>query len=291
MSDFINFARAHGILIDHLPPAGIWKRYATEDHPRSKNGVVLYNEFYGVVKNFATMTEHATWRGQSAEPIDKAARKQFFDSAKREQAQSHAKAASKAEWIISQCKMEMHEYLANKGFPCERGLVWTSGDAKLLVIPMRIGKELTSVQIIGGDGQKKFLKAGKTARATHVIDNRGPNFICEGYATALSVRRALTAFKMAYTIHVCFSASNALSVSRTLKSGVFVADNDKADKNGRHAGQQVAKESGWITWLAPDEGMDANDFEKQYGYFRLGAQLKALVMSVDCNRNSAAIDK
>jgi hypothetical protein len=32
--------------------------------------------------------------------------------------------------------------------------------------------------------------------------------------------------------------------------------------------------------LSFDEGMDANDFEREYGYFRLGAQIKALVMSL-----------
>lgn len=41
-------------------------------------------------------------------------------------------------------------------------------------------------------------------------------------------------------------------------------------------------QNGWLRRIAPDEGMDANDYEKQYGYFRLGAQLKALVMSADC---------
>ena len=35
MSDFRQFARSRGILIDGLPPIGVWRRYKTEDHPRN----------------------------------------------------------------------------------------------------------------------------------------------------------------------------------------------------------------------------------------------------------------
>ena len=35
MSDLIDFAREHGILIDSIPPLGSWKRFPTEDHPNS----------------------------------------------------------------------------------------------------------------------------------------------------------------------------------------------------------------------------------------------------------------
>ena len=283
MTTFIEFAKAHGVLIDYLPPIGLWKRYPTTDHPKTRNGAALFNEHYGVVRNFATMSEHATWRGQAPLIIDKVARSAFIATAKKEDEVKRRNAANKATWIIGQCKMMPHEYLANKGFPMEAGLVWV--EKNLLIIPMRVGKELTSVQIISADGGKKFLDGGKTKLAAHVINNRGTNIICEGYATALSVRRALTAFKLAYTIHICFSASNALAVSRTLKQGVFIADNDKPDINGRQAGQVAAKDSGWTTWIAPDVGMDANDFEKNYGYFKLGSQLKALIMGLGCNRN------
>lgn len=280
MTSFIEFARAHGVLIDRLPAQGTWHRYPTADHPKTRNGVVMYAEHYGVVRNFATMSEHATWWGQAGTVIDFALKREFYAKAKKDEEAMRRAAADKAAWIIWQCRMEPHEYLANKGFPMESGLVWTKDDQKLLIIPMRIGKDLTSVQIITNDGEKKFLKGGKTSLAAHTINNRGANLVCEGYATALSIRRALTAFKVSYTIHVCFSASNALAVSRTLKRGVFVADNDKADKNGRRAGQAVALESGWATWIAPDEGMDANDFEKNYGYYKLGTQLKSLIMAL-----------
>ena len=42
MLDFISFCRSHGILINSLPPPGVWRRYRTEDHPRKKNGAVKF---------------------------------------------------------------------------------------------------------------------------------------------------------------------------------------------------------------------------------------------------------
>ena len=51
--DFVNFARAHGILIDTTPPLGVWTRYPTEDHPRKKNGAVKFMGNYGLVQNLS----------------------------------------------------------------------------------------------------------------------------------------------------------------------------------------------------------------------------------------------
>ena len=40
--DFLNFCAAHGIIINHAPPIGIWRRYPTTDHPKSRNGAVKF---------------------------------------------------------------------------------------------------------------------------------------------------------------------------------------------------------------------------------------------------------
>ena len=37
---------------------------------------------------------------------------------------------------------------------------------------------------------------------------------CEGYATGLSIRAAMRAIKMRYTIYICFSAGNMKEVAR-----------------------------------------------------------------------------
>jgi putative DNA primase/helicase len=43
---------------------GVWKRYKTEDHPKSKNGAVKFLGTHGFVQNHATMQEVSTWRNE-----------------------------------------------------------------------------------------------------------------------------------------------------------------------------------------------------------------------------------
>jgi putative DNA primase/helicase len=68
--DFLQFAQAHGILIPHLPPVGLWRRYPTEDHPKSRNGAVKYMGDHGFIQNHATMTEVAVWRTEKPVELD-----------------------------------------------------------------------------------------------------------------------------------------------------------------------------------------------------------------------------
>ena len=59
--DFITFARSHGIIINELPPVGVWKRYKTEDHPKKRNGAVKFMGTHGFVQNHATSTVVSLW--------------------------------------------------------------------------------------------------------------------------------------------------------------------------------------------------------------------------------------
>ena len=54
--DLLNFCRAHGILIDSMPPIGMWKRFPTEDHPRSRNGAVKFMGDHAFVQNHASVS-------------------------------------------------------------------------------------------------------------------------------------------------------------------------------------------------------------------------------------------
>ena len=60
--DFITFARSHGIIINELPPVGVWKRYKTEDHPKKRNGAVKFMGTHGFVQNHATSTVVSLWK-------------------------------------------------------------------------------------------------------------------------------------------------------------------------------------------------------------------------------------
>src|SRR5579862_3832374 len=70
MSDFLSFARAHGIVIDHEPPLGVWRRYKTLDKPGKRNGAVKLMGDYGFVQNHAIDVEVAVWkRDERSAPV------------------------------------------------------------------------------------------------------------------------------------------------------------------------------------------------------------------------------
>jgi putative DNA primase/helicase len=147
-----------------------------------------------------------------------------------------------------------HPYLAKKGFADEKGWVWN----ELLVIPMRIAGNLVGCQLIDKSGNKKFLSGQITKGATATFENKGADIVTEGYATALSVRRALKAMRVRYRIHVTFSAGNLLEIAREFPDCVVVADNDST-------GIKVAKQTQRPYWISDVEGFDFNDHELKFG--------------------------
>ena len=255
--DLITFCRLHGILINHLPPVGVWKRYPTEDHPRSSNGAVKYMGNFAHVQNHAVMLEPVTWQAEDGQKIDPQKIVRLAKVQEDKTAKLQAEAASKAAWIVNQCQIGKHEYLKAKGFPDEQGLVWVSKESKLLVIPMRIENRLVGCQLIDTDGSKKFLFGQKTAGAAMVFDNKGMNILCEGYATGLSIKEVLKNLKRRYTIHVCFSAGNMLEVGRQLENPLVIADNDAI-------GISTAKKIASRYWIG-EAGEDFNDTEQRIG--------------------------
>lgn len=173
-------------------------------------------------------------------------------------------ASKKAEWILSQCKLEKHAYFDAKGFSDFEGLVWRpKDDMNLLCIPMRVGKKLVGLQMIDKTGAKKFMPGQVTSKAEFVIDSGAINaddWWCEGYATGLSLRACLHALKLRYRIHVTFSANN---MQRMAHSGYVIADNDASN-----TGAKAAKATGLPYFLAPGVGKDVNDMHQQYGTFK-----------------------
>ena len=260
--DFISFCRGHGIIIDQTPPIGVWKRYRTEDHPNKKNGAVKWMGTYGFVQNHALDTAVSVW--QSDKPDDHKF-KQFIQAATDKVQFMQDKAARKAGWILNQCELFTHEYFVRKGFPDEKGNVWFKDDQKILVIPMRVGNRLVGCQMISETGEKKFLFGQRTSGASFVFDNHGPNFYCEGYATALSLRMILKSMKRRYTIHVTFSAHN---LAKLAKDGYVIADNDASG-----TGEEVAKRTGLNYFMPPEVGDDFNDYHRKVGILKAGLAL------------------
>ena len=256
---FEEFAYEHGLVIDNLS-LDKWMRVKTLDKPNKLNGAYVFDGQGGAVINFATMEKHAIFKSDKPYVID-------HDKIKRvnqERLDRQEEARKKAVYIVKSGLPSTHPYLIRTGFP-ERGLVWK----ELLVVSMRVGSQLVGCQLIDKDGNKKFLSGQITKGASLVIDNKGRDILVEGYATGLSVRRALKLIKARYKIHICFSASNMLEIAKTLNEPLVVADNDPV---GLSTAQKIAS----CYWVG-DAGEDFNDFEVRVGSLVAGESLVSLL--------------
>ena len=279
MSDLIEFARSRGIVIDCLPPIGVWKRYPTVDKPRSDNGAVKYLGDHGHVQNHATMIAPETWSADRDSPAyDPIALQREVKKADEDRLAKQRTAALRASALMKGCRLGKHPYLERKGFAEMDGNVFDHPErGLLLVLPMRRGAELVGAQLIDEDGGKKFLYGQASRGAEFVIDAKGPAVLCEGYATALSIRAALASIKMRYTIHVCFSAFNIRVISEALATlpHAIVADHDESG-----TGERYPKEAGIPYWMPPKVGDDANDFQQRHGLFAASQALRPLILKL-----------
>jgi putative DNA primase/helicase len=266
--DFLDFARSHGIIIHDYPPLGVWKRYPTEDHPRKRNGAVKYLGVYGFVQNHATDTVVTLWKSDNPNVIDQRIVRASVRNAEDEIRKRQQDAVKKAVRMLNDSGYSSHPYLTAKGFSDETGNVLHIEGKPVLLIPMRVGGSLVGVQMIDTDGGKKFLYGQRTSGATFTFDNKGMNIVCEGYATALSVRQALKNLKRRYCLHVCFSAGNMIKVAAGLERGLVIADNDASE-----TGQKTAAQIGWPTWISDTTGEDANDYHRRVGLFKFTQSL------------------
>lgn len=281
--DFVQFARSHGIIINDLPPVGVWKRYPTEDHPRKRNGAVKYMGTHGFVQNHALSTITSLWKPDSGDRLNSVDMRSIIISqaqAEQQRRKLATEAVGKAVRMLNESGYRTHAYLEAKGFPDEQGSVLNIENKPVLLIPMRMGKSLVGVQQIWEDGTKKFLYGQRTSGSTFTFDNKGLNIVCEGYATALSVRAAMKQLKRRYTIHVCFSAGNMVRVAEGLEQGLVIADNDESG-----TGQKAAEEIGWPVWMSDRVGEDANDCHRRIGLFEFSQSLTQSMFDISSARH------
>jgi putative DNA primase/helicase len=218
---------------------------------------------HAFVQNHATDTEVSIWKPDSINESQRRDYSRMAAQAEQEKVRMQEKAAIKAKELLNGSVLATHPYLKSKGFPEEQGWV----NDKKLIIPMRIDGELVGCQVVDADGGKKFLFGQKTANASFDFDNKGKHYLCEGYATALSLRHALRSLKRNYVIHVCFSAGNLLKLAQKF-GGFVIADNDESG-----TGERVAKQTGLPYWMSEVIGEDANDAHQRLGLFKFTQSL------------------
>lgn len=270
---FTEFCQAHGIIIDKPPRLGVWERYPTEAHPRKRNGAVKWMGDYGFLQDHAIHTEVQFWRTDKPVKVDAKLTRLAIQHAAEERRKLQESAAMRASMIVNKCVIGRHDYLKRKGFPDERALLWFNNHVERLVVPMHDDmNRLVGLQLIDEFGGKKFLYGQQTSGANFVMGRGALNVLCEGFATGLSIRAAAQALKHDWRIIVCFSAGNLLNVSKALKPGLVVADNDKSG-----TGERIARETGWRYWLSDTVGEDFNDTHQRVGLHQSAQSLWGLL--------------
>ena len=270
---FIEFARAHGLVIDHLPPEGVWRRYKTTDKPQHKNGAAVYNGDYGHVQNHGTMQETALWQADGdakVAPIDPAVAERRRDELRRQRIAGLRRARDL--WVAGRPLNRLHPYIERKGLAALGCAVLRQHDGQLLV-PMWRGDALMNVQRIEPDGAKRFVY-GAPAKGSYLVLDRpraALTALVEGLATGLAVFQSV---QQARDI-VAFNTGNLIPVVEFLKpsgSVVMCGDDDhgtmarRGFNPGRDAARNVADLIGCGVAFPEDiEGSDFADFLKEHG--------------------------
>ena len=160
-----------------------------------------------------------TWQadiGRRLGPQEEAAHRARLGAMRREreaeEARRQAEAREKAAaiWQATPPASDDHAYLLGKGVKAH-GLHVHDG---ALVIPIRDGAELHSLQFIGPEGDKRFLSGGRVSGCHFIIGKpEGVLCIAEGYATGASIHEAT-----GHAVAVAFTAGNLLPVAQALRA-------------------------------------------------------------------------
>lgn len=256
-----------------IPPNGIIfdgqiHRFVCDDNKdRKRNG--WYIAYDGRIKAGAfgdwRNDFKSTWREDLGRPLDMsegiAFQKQMKEAREKAEAERKAKQEEAAEsaselWSKAQAATDEHPYLQKKGIKPHGIRI----DNTRLVIPLRNAEgEITSIQHIGLNGEKRFMKGGAVAGARFTFNGaKEIIYLAEGFATGASIYEATGNQTV-----VAFSANQLPTVAASIReqepgaSIVIVADNDEP---GIKSANEAARASNGRVITVPHQGMDANDY-------------------------------
>lgn len=159
-----------------------------------------------------------TWQAPRDKPLTTSERESFRrhakEAAQQREAEADAERAAAARraadiWDAAASAPVDHPYLSAKGVK-PHGLRSHEGS---LVVPVRSGTDLHSLQFIAIDGSKRFLSGGRVAGGYYSIGKpNGALCIAEGFATAASIYEAT-----GLAVAVAFNAGNLLPVAAAMR--------------------------------------------------------------------------
>ncbi|TVO75892.1 toprim domain-containing protein [Sedimenticola selenatireducens] len=202
-----------------------------------------------------------TWQAERSTPLSAQEQQQIAlmvtaakAKADREKLSIHQKAAAevRGRWKRAQPELGDHAYLKCKGI-LPYG---TRKEAYFLLVPVQIDGELTSLQAIAPDGQKRFHPGGRIKGAHFIIGeltNAPKLLITEGFATGATLHQ-----ESSLPVVVAFNSGNLKPVAQTLRKRfageiVICGDNDlfTPGNPGKAAAIEAAKAIG-ASWVIPD---------------------------------------
>lgn len=244
MDAVISQLQAAGLLIDGMPRIGVLTRCKVEGDKGGKesgwyviheiqlhSGATVYVGRYG---NWKTMGPDSLAL-QFDKPLDGYDRERIMKAQQElrtaAEAERKLKALSAAQRAAEMWEklpeMGASEYLKKKRVPAY-GLRFSRGS---VVVPVRnLAGDLTGLQFINGDGDKKFLTGTAKAGCFHLIgevQEGRPLCIAEGYATGATIHKV-----MGWPVAVAFDAGNLTPVAKALRDKypeqkiLICADND-----------------------------------------------------------------
>ena len=297
----IDACRAVGIVPPQRTQRGHWTQTPAEGKARSNtSGRVMINAdgASGVAYNWITGQRQRFTEAGAGHNVNAAPWRPDPDM-RRAEAERHRRVAEVCRAIVAACRTERHAYLIRKGFPDELALVIDDArpylpsddlgeamarammrlEGPLLVVPGRVGRDLVTVQFIAVDGEKRNILGGAMSGAAHRIATGRETWVCEGIATALSVRAALRLLGRSATVLSAFAANNVAKVAASIPGSIIAADHDKPleQLNGLGTGEHYARSAGRV-WTMPASLGDFNDWHQAEGLRAVAMHLRGVGM-------------
>lgn len=237
VEEFQRLMEAHGLgCPDPIIGDGNIHHYHVDgDTQGSKNAWYIFHDDQCPAGIFASWKtgEKITWSAKAEKTLSLEEREKFqarIQAAKAEAERERQRLANEAatraldKWEKAQPATD-HPYLQKKGIQPHGLRIYED----CLVVPAYgPGGEIMTLQFIGADGQKRFLRDGaKKGNCFTIGKPGGTAFLCEGFATGATIHEAMGDF-----VVVAFDAGNLKPVAERIRREypgikiIIAADND-----------------------------------------------------------------
>lgn len=221
--EFIDTIRAAGLTPPNIiEPQKLYRFPGIEKRSGNSAGwCKLFADGLGGVYGDFSQDFSASWQAVRSTPLSAAQRavfnRQIAESkatadTERQARQSNAAMKAAAIWRNAQPANDDHPYLVRKGIKAHGARLYNGA----LVIPLRDGAALHSLQFIGEDGTKRFLTDGRIKGCYFSIGStKDKPAICvaEGFATGATIHEATS-----YPVAVAFNAGNLKAVATAMRA-------------------------------------------------------------------------